>query len=67
MPTEPMPPDTAARPPDLCGCCEMRSADIVATVPMCGERPRYPMCMDCAAPLVECGYAEEVEVLADAP
>jgi hypothetical protein len=31
---------------------------------MCGERPRYPMCHECFTDINDCGYAEDVEVLA---
>lgn len=27
----------------FCGVCK-RPAEVMATVPMCGERPRYPLC-----------------------
>ena len=45
-----------------CGVCGM-PAEWMATVPMCGERPRYPICSDCLDPIAECGYAEDVELL----
>jgi hypothetical protein len=45
-----------------CGVCG-RPAEVVATVPMCGQRPRYPMCHECFEPINWNGYAEDVEVL----
>jgi hypothetical protein len=45
---------------DTCGVCE-RPADFMATVPMCGERPRYKVCIDCLATLGD--YAEDVVML----
>ena len=38
-----------------------RPATVRATVPMCGERPRYGLCDDCLADISD--YAEDVEVL----
>jgi hypothetical protein len=45
-----------------CGVCK-RPAEVIATVPMCGERPRYPMCWECFEPINWSGYAEEVTPL----
>jgi len=46
-----------------CGICG-REAEVMATVPMCGERPRYPLCHDCLEPIAWSGYAENVVPLA---
>lgn len=46
----------------VCGVCG-DPADVIARVPMCGERGRYPMCMDCFVPVEEAGYVEHVEML----
>lgn len=43
----------------LCGVCQ-RPAEVMATVPMCGERPRYPMCWECFEDINSCDYAEDV-------
>ena len=42
-----------------CGICAF-PAEVMATVPMCGERPRYPLCHDCLEDLSYSDYAEEV-------
>lgn len=45
-----------------CGVCG-DPAEVIATVPMCGQRPRYPLCHECFEPINWNGYAEDVEVL----
>jgi hypothetical protein len=45
-----------------CGVCN-NPAEVIATVPMCGRRPRYPMCHECFESINWAGYAEDVEVL----
>ena len=47
---------------ELCGVCG-EPADVIATVPMCGKRPRYAMCLDCWLPIEEAGYCENVVML----
>jgi hypothetical protein len=36
---------------------------MIATVPMCGERPRYPICFACFEPIDWSGYAEDVALI----
>lgn len=48
------------RPP--CGICQ-QPADLYGTVPMCGERPRYPMCFGCHEDLDWSGYVEDVRLI----
>lgn len=48
------------RPP--CGICQ-QPADLYGTVPMCGERPRYPMCFACHEDLDWSGYVEDVRLI----
>ena len=43
----------------FCGICG-RQAEVMATVPMCGERPRYPLCNEHLADLAWSGYVEDV-------
>jgi hypothetical protein len=45
----------------MCGCCDVREADVIATVPMCGERPRYPICGECLDIIGYGDYAEDIE------
>jgi hypothetical protein len=45
-----------------CGICK-NPAELTVTVPMCGERPRYPLCHECFISIA--GYTEDVEVLTD--
>lgn len=45
----------------LCGICQ-RPAVWMATVPMCGQRPRYPLCEEHLDDLAESEYVEEVEL-----
>jgi hypothetical protein len=42
-----------------CGICQ-RPSEVMATVPMCGQRPRYPLCYECLSDLSYCDYAEDV-------
>lgn len=58
--SEPVPAAELVRPP--CGVCQ-EPADVIATVPMCGERPRYPICFDCFEPIDWSGYAEDVRLI----
>jgi hypothetical protein len=51
----PLPPDEVRR----CGICQ-REAEVMATVPMCGKRPRYALCHECLGDLTWSEYAEEV-------
>lgn len=52
----------AYEPRTRCGVCN-RDAVAMATVPMCGERPRYPLCQSCLDDLLWSEYAEEVSPL----
>lgn len=45
-----------------CGVCS-RPAVWMATVPMCGERPRYPLCEECLDDIAWCEYAEDVDLI----
>jgi hypothetical protein len=42
-----------------CGVCG-EPADVVATIPMCGEQPRYSLCLTCWRDIEEAGYCDEV-------
>jgi hypothetical protein len=43
-----------------CGICGLPPAWL-ATVPMCGERPRYPLCSECLDDIVV--YAEVIDLI----
>lgn len=47
---------------ESCGICE-GPAIWLATVPMCGERPRYPLCEGCLGDLMRSDFAEDVDLL----
>ena len=46
----------------LCELCAERDAELLVTVPMCGERPKYAVCTPCAPELG--AYVVETEPLA---
>lgn len=46
---------------ERCGVCQ-RPAQWRATVPMCGGRPRYPLCEECLDDLAGADYVEDVEL-----
>lgn len=48
-----------AHPDHRCGICG-REAEVVATVPMCGERPRFPLCHACLDDLTFSDFTEDV-------
>ncbi len=45
----------------LCDLCLEREAEVIVTVPMCGERPKYKVCPECVGDLGL--YVEETKII----